>query len=406
MFSCEPLLHQLRSLDDLFKLELSMDADSIYFFNKKLAILILMLGGRVGYKIPTIRHNNNVMQGSRFSVCCKYLKEAPMKSLRGRRMQKVGLHRFPNQLLFYVSVSALGNMEGAVYVSLINVPKLRKTTFFRTEETCLLNVMMNEALAFLNMNRNLPKYQGKMEQFSRVGSFVTKVAGKHSSNYKSHAYSSITSNVMFHYAIAFDSVIEKLNAMTDDEKVNFCMKSSSNGMYFDKNDNRIDRFRLLEAIETFSKGVVFSFSLAGCKHAFKDFDNIRKTFQVKTDSSQSLNQLEKNVLNDQINDWINESTKALRKYLMEECFDFPKIASSEGDTVDEYFDTRFYFDIGLDASCPDQGYQLLPRKWGVQSLFDSIKDQLSRPGSTRPQEVNINEMSQVRYQFRYSPFNF
>lgn len=390
------LVYSLKSLGEITKLDLSMDADSIYLYNMKFAIIILMLGPKVGYRLPTVRSNNNVMHGSRFSVNLKYLKETVLKSYKGRKMQKVGLHRFPNQLMFYVSFEGLCNIEGAVYISLLNVPKIRKTTYFRNEETCLLNVLLNEAIATLNKDRENPKYQGKMEQISRIGMFRSKVAGKYSSNFKSHASSSITSNVMVHFGYAFDEVLERLKAMSNEDKIKFCTKKARNGMFFDKGDVRVQESSILKAIETFSKGVVFSFSLAGCKHAFKDFTNCRKQFVIRTSSNLSVDLGRRNALNEEINAWVKETTLSIRNHLMHECFDFPKVAPPGEEKVDEYFNTRFYFDIGLDVSCPLNGINLVPRKWGVQTLFDTIKEQLSRPEATRPTEVRLIEQSQVR----------
>ena len=362
----------------------SVDGDSAYALAECLQVLIQMIGRKAQFELPMLRSHLRVMKKSRFSVQCKHLAHNPVY-YRGKKCHKVGLHRYPNIELGHFRMEAVPNVRGTIYLVMTNVPYLRNTSNLYREEQALVNAVMNETIHRLNNDLNNEHYAMLQGQFSRMNQFYSRVRGEFG-QYLTSSNSHVSGTAMLYYTRMFDQVMHEICSSEDDDfKYEFVNDPDRNGMYYDIDEvEPLKRQHVLRAVETFSKGLTYTFSLPGFKHVFKDMPQFTRDFVVNPNPDIELDLMRKLEFNVQLNAWINAKANEIKNFIKYELFSFPR--------VPEYtFKNQYYIDIGFELTPLDPNVNLVCQKNGILNMFREISNNISNGAREQNEEVQGGE---------------
>ena len=372
------------------RLKASVDGDSAYAMDESLAVLIQMIGKWAQFEIPMLRSHHKVMSKSRFSIQCKFLIHNKLIH-NGKPCGKVGLHRFPNIVLFHFRMGDVPNVRGTIFLVLTNVPYLRNTSFLYREEQAFINACLNEAIDRLLMDEDHEYFEELQGQFSRMNHFYARVRGDYST-YLTESNSLASFSAMYYLARSFDEVmLEVCSSDDDDFKFDFVTNHIRNGMNFDIDEEEpLKRAFVLRAVDTFSKGVIFNFSLPGFKHIFKTKPEFERNFIINPRGGGIMTDDEKRHANALINGWVSFKASQVKEYIKEHFFAFPRNPMRT-------FRHNYYIDIGVEFTPLDPDVNFVCNKNGIRNMFREISRLLSTYQSSDISELG-NDSSEEDYE--------
>jgi hypothetical protein len=340
--------------DDAFNVIVQMDIDSVYFQQQSFQNLVAMLGENWAFKTWSLKDRyNDGMRGTRIAFDCTQMAPGTKPMAGGYPANVFRLDRLPSIRVADCSIPGLPGYTAVIFLSLIHCPRLRISGLMTTTEIGIVNTILNYAVHSAKEENLFPRILGMLPKFRLKSSNTIVTANFVNSNH------SMPFEVMRALAQKIDQSISTLSAMTTENLLTTIKSETWNGTRIQKVYFGTDRASsvlgsdedIIRSFAMFSKGLLWTFSLAGVKNHFKtnkDFTLHLPRESLLDGSAQRKTEL-----------FVKTTMSDLKKMLIEQIF--PRyVRVGNDDTIDMDNNQRpkvlserdergiFHFDIGLD----------------------------------------------------------
>lgn len=353
-----------------------MDIDSLYFVQNSLSNLIEMVGENWFFHTGFIKDPyRDGMTGTRIAFDCSRMNPATKPRSCGYAVDGFRLDKLPSVRVFECSIPRMQGSRGVIFLSLSHVPRIRPSGMMTNRELSIVCTLLNFTLDALKKSpehsrqyNSIPKFRVKAQNTIVTKLWKDKPSGLGYGAVKKFAME-LSETIKFFTELDESVAVEKFMDYppANGRRENLFPDVEVSG------DELIEEVRTMTRIwRVFRLGLVWSFSLAGVKNCFKEFEDL--SMDLKLGDDETLDDCQA-----RLEQWTTTKSHDLKRWLMEEAIlkheiddEGNRTTNGDGNYIikeERAWCGQYFFDIGLDFIPLDRETDLFPSLEGLVHKF-------------------------------------